>query len=94
MSQQNGASTSNGQMFDIQVNAVPTTVHVYERFKLRLFEGLDYRKRDAAVSLHKLFRFIEKTVRVLGKNSFQFHIKTYFRRRKCSLSMLGCVQRA
>lgn len=69
MAQQNGASTSNtdGQMFDIQVNPTSGIMHVYERFKLRLFEGLDYRKLDAAVSLHKLFRFIEKTVRVLGK---------------------------
>lgn len=62
----NGSSSST-QMFDIKVEDIKEPkMHVYEQFKRRIFEGLDYRKREAAVSLHKLFRFIEKTVRLLG----------------------------
>jgi hypothetical protein len=55
-------------MFDVRVDKeIPPQLHVYERFRQRIFERLDYRKRDAAISLHKLFRFVEKTVRLLGK---------------------------
>jgi hypothetical protein len=62
---------SNDQsMFDVQIEDAPVIVHAYESFKRKLFECLDYRKSDAATSLHKLFRFIEKTVTVLGKAIF------------------------
>lgn len=107
-----GGSGGPMSMFDIHMENVVTEMHglfflqisqvsmrlVYEQFKQRMFESLDYRKRDAAISLHKLFRFIEKAVRVLGKSTLM--LKGFlqrlieFRRRQCSLSMFGCVQSA
>lgn len=70
----NGSVKTNSTMFEINVEQNQPQLHVYTRFKQRLFEGLDYRKREAAISLHKLFRFVEKTVRVLGKYFKQLNV--------------------
>lgn len=56
----------SSKAFDIKFVEKPPEFHVYERFKRKIFEYLEYNNVDAAISLSKLFGFIEKTVMVLG----------------------------
>ena len=62
----NGTTPRTLAMFNITVDEDRQRPHVYELFKEKLFSTLDYRKVDAATSLHRLFRFIEKTVAIFG----------------------------
>ncbi|KAI6180712.1 hypothetical protein M3Y98_00750700 [Aphelenchoides besseyi] len=69
-------SNGHSAMFNIQVaesTELAQKPHVYERFKSRLFETLDYRKLDAASSLHNLFRFLEKTVSLLDDSNMRLY---------------------
>ncbi|CAD5207281.1 unnamed protein product [Bursaphelenchus okinawaensis] len=52
--------------FDIKFKDKKEENHVYYRFKRKVFEYLTYDDVDAAISLSKLFNFVEKTVNVFG----------------------------
>ncbi|KAI6233172.1 hypothetical protein M3Y99_00943000 [Aphelenchoides fujianensis] len=86
MAAPNGMPTA---VFNVQVDETPLAhrPHVYERFKRSLFTSMDYRKTDAAVSLHKLFRFLERTVRLLDDDKVLYKCLVVFK------ALMDCMEK-
>ncbi|CAD5212065.1 unnamed protein product [Bursaphelenchus xylophilus] len=69
----------SGRAFDLKFKDKKVELHVYYRFKRKVFEYLSYDDVDAAISLSKLFSFVEKTVSVVGADNVLYKSLVVFK---------------